>query len=80
MYHERFNPPRHIGVCDRCQGALYQRSDDKRETIIARLEIYERDTAPLLAYYRDHAVLKEIDGLGKQEEVFQRISNALGKN
>jgi adenylate kinase len=80
MYHERFDPPQRAGVCDRCQGTLYQRSDDKRETITARLEVYERDTAPLLSYYRDRALLKEIDGLGKQEEVFQRISGALGKN
>jgi adenylate kinase len=80
MYHERFDPPQRAGVCDRCQGTLYQRRDDKRETIIARLEVYERDTAPLLSYYRDRALLKEIDGLGKQEEVFQRISGALGKN
>jgi adenylate kinase len=80
MYHERFDPPQRAGVCDRCQGTLYQRSDDKRETITARLEVYERDTAPLLSYYRDRALLKEIDGLGKQEEVFQRISDALGKN
>jgi adenylate kinase len=77
MYHERFSPPRKSGVCDRCQGELYQRNDDNAETVNARLEVYERSTAPLIGYYRNHALLCEIDGTGEPKEVFQRITNVL---
>jgi adenylate kinase len=77
MYHELFNPPKKTGVCDSCQGELYQRSDDKSETINARLEVYERSTAPLLSYYRDRSLLHDIDGTGKLEEVSERITQML---
>jgi len=78
MYHYRFDPPRHAGVCDRCQGVLSQRSDDTVDTVNARLVVYARATAPLLAYYRERALLREVDGTGRLEEVFQRITTALG--
>lgn len=74
MYHERFDPPKRTGVCDRCQGTLYQRNDDNAETVSARLSVYERATAPLLSYYRDRALLYEIDGSGTPEAVNQRIT------
>ncbi len=77
MYHEVFNPPKSSGVCDSCQGELYQRSDDKSETINARLEVYERSTAPLLSYYRERSLLYDIDGTGKLEEVSERITRTL---
>jgi len=77
MYHERFEPSKKAGVCDRCQGALYQRSDDNAETVNSRLSVYERSTAPLLAYYRGRSLLYEIDGNGTPEEVRQRILNTL---
>jgi adenylate kinase len=77
MYHERFDPPQKLGVCNRCQGELYQRNDDKAETVRARLEVYERSTAPLLSYYRERGLLREIDGLGTPETVSQRILRAL---
>ena len=77
MYHERFDPPKRAGVCDKCQGTLYQRSDDNSETVDARLVVYERSTAPLLSYYRDRGLLYEIDGRGTPEEVGQRIIAAL---
>jgi len=77
MYHERFDPPRRAGVCDKCQGVLYQRSDDNAETVSARLVVYERATAPLLSYYRDRALLYEVDGRGTPEEVCQRITVTL---
>jgi len=77
MYHERFDPPKRAGVCDKCQGELYQRSDDNAETVSARLAVYERSTAPLLSYYRDRGLLYEIDGRGAPEEVGQRITAAL---
>ena len=77
MYHERFNPPKKPGVCDTCQGTLYQRNDDKSETVNARLEVYERSTEPLLAYYRDRSLLLEIDGTGTPEAVSARITRTL---
>jgi adenylate kinase len=77
MYHERFDPPKRAGVCDKCQGMLYQRSDDNPETVDARLAVYERSTAPLLSYYRDRGLLYEIDGRGTPEEVGQKIIAAL---
>jgi len=77
LYHGRFDPPRTAGVCDRCQGPLYQRSDDNPETVDARLAVYERATAPLLSHYRDQGLLLEVNGNGTPEEVFQRIKTVL---
>jgi adenylate kinase len=77
MFHELFNPPKQQGVCDACQGQLYQRNDDKSETVNARLEVYERSTAPLLSYYRDRSLLYDIDGTGKPEDVSERITRTL---
>ncbi len=77
MYHERFDPPRTAGVCTRCQGPLYQRSDDNPETVNARLAVYERATAPLLSYYQSQGLLREIDGSGTPEEVFRQIMTVL---
>jgi len=77
MYHEVFNPPKSSGTCDSCQGELYQRTDDKSETINARLEVYEHSTAPLLSYYRERSLLYDIDGTGKLEEVSGRITRTL---
>ncbi|MSQ47440.1 MAG: adenylate kinase [Deltaproteobacteria bacterium] len=77
MYHERFTPSKRSGVCDACSGELYQRSDDTAETVNARLEVYERSTAPLLSYYRDRTLLYDIDGMGAPEAIAQRISMTL---
>lgn len=77
MYHERFTPPKKNGVCDACGGELYQRSDDSAETVNARLEVYERSTAPLLSYYRERGLLHNIDGLGTPETISQRMITTL---
>ena len=55
--------------CDRCAGELYQREDDREETVRARFEIYARDTAPVLRYYQDAGLLHEISGVGSREEM-----------
>ena len=78
MYHERFSPPQQPNRCDRCGGELYQRSDDKRETVTARLEVYERSTAPLIDFYKKSGLLRTVDGTGEPPAVFQRITNVLG--
>jgi adenylate kinase len=78
MYHERFSPPKQPNRCDRCSGELYQRTDDKRETVRARLEVYERSTAPLIDFYKKNGLLRTVDGTGEPPVVFQRIMNVLG--
>jgi adenylate kinase len=77
MYHIRFDPPVRAGICNVCQGSLYQRSDDNAETVNARLEVYEHATTPLLAYYQQNNLLHEISGNGTPEEVFARIRRVL---
>src|SRR5262245_11696145 len=57
LSHVAFNPPKVMGVCDRCGGELYQRDDDKEQTIAHRLQVYERQTAPLVDYYRAQGLL-----------------------
>ncbi|NPV30141.1 MAG: adenylate kinase [Firmicutes bacterium] len=76
-YHVLFQPPRLPGVCDRCGGELYQRSDDTAETVRDRLEVYMSQTAPLLEYYRERGLLKEIDGEQEIEAVWAGIQNCL---
>lgn len=73
VYHLEFAPPKQAARCDRCGGELVQRSDDSKETVEARLAVYEQQTAPLISYYRDKHVLADVDGLGAVEDVHGRI-------
>ena len=77
MYHLIFDPPTKDGICDKCGGELYQRDDDQEETIRARLEVYQEQTAPLIAYYREKGLLRAIDGMGAIEEIFGEIVKAI---
>lgn len=77
VFHVESNPPRHAGICDRCGGELVQRSDDKQETVEARLSVYEQQTAPLVDYYRQRDLLSELDGSGRIEAVHQRLMDLL---
>lgn len=77
MYHIVFGPPAKEGVCDRCGGELYQRDDDQEETIRARLQVYEEQTVPLIAYYQGKGLLRAIDGVGAIEEIFRNIEQAI---
>ena len=61
-YHTLFNPPRRPGVCDKDGGELYQRDDDKPETVRNRLKVYWQQTSPLIDYYRRRGVLVEVNG------------------
>jgi adenylate kinase len=79
MYHVRFNPPKAECVCDRCGGELYQRDDDREETIEARMEVYERQSAPVYDHFRARGLLREVDGTGSSEEVFRKILRQLQK-
>lgn len=72
-YHVTFNPPRKEGVCDKCGGALYQRSDDNEETVGNRLDVNYKQTQPLLDYYASRRLLVKIDGEQSIDQVFEDI-------
>ena len=76
-YHIVFNPPDKEGVCDVCGGELYQRDDDKPETVLARLQVYHNQTAPLIDYYRQAGLMKEVDGVGDMETISAALIEAV---
>lgn len=71
--------PRVEGICDVCGSVLKQRADDRPETVRARLEVYARETAPLVQYYERLGVLRNVDAAGPAEKVFSAVQQALGK-
>jgi len=73
IWHIEHKPTSQDGVCDNCGGELTQRSDDREEAIGKRLEVYRTQTAPLLAYYGDRGVLREIDANRSPDVVFQEL-------
>lgn len=76
--HIDFSPPKIPDKCDKCGGELYQRKDDKEEVIKNRLKVYLDQTEPLIEYYGNLGrVLKDIDGKGEVEEIFDRIVGVL---
>jgi len=77
IFHVDFNPPPVPGVCDVCGGELYQRDDDKEETVRERLAVYERETAPIVGFYAERGLLASIDAMGPLEEVTERALSAL---
>jgi adenylate kinase len=77
VYHESFNPPKQAGVCDVDGSELYQRDDDKRETVEKRIRVYFEQTAPLIEHYRADGVLVEIDGAQAIEKVTADLLAAL---
>ena len=77
-FHVMFDPPKKEGVCDKCGGELYQRSDDNEATVKSRLETYEAQTKPLIDYYEKQGKLRHIDGVGKMDDILQRIQKVLG--
>lgn len=78
VYHLVFNPPKTPGVCDTCGGPLYQRDDDKEETVRKRLKVYKDQTAPLLDYYRRKSLLKKVNGNSTIDEVYASLKEVLG--
>jgi adenylate kinase len=79
IYHEKFNPPKEAGKCDIDGSELYQRDDDKVETVTRRIQVYLEQTAPLVDYYRQHGKLVEIDGTQPVEKVTEVLLSALKK-
>lgn len=76
-YHVEFQPPKNAGICDKCGGELYQRDDDKEDTVVKRLKEYEEKTQPLVDYYKKQNILKTVNGSRTVEEVFEDISKIL---
>ncbi|HWR31427.1 MAG TPA: adenylate kinase [Negativicutes bacterium] len=72
-YHMEFRPPIKPDICDRCGGELYQRDDDREETVRERLVVYHRQTQPLIKYYRDRDLYTEINGAQSTDAVFRDI-------
>jgi adenylate kinase len=73
MYNVYFSPSKKEGVCDKCGGELYQRDDDREETIKKRLDVYEAQTAPLIDYYRKAGILKSVSGTGNIDAIFREV-------
>lgn len=78
-YHVKFNPSKIAGKCDKCGGPLYQRDDDKAETVKNRLEAYHAQTEPLFDYYKKAGIYKEVNGLQDIDKVYADVKAALGK-
>jgi len=79
-YHVSWRPPKKPGICDVCGNALIQRNDDKEESVLNRLRIYNEKTKPLLDYYKKKNLLMVIDGSSTSDAVFNQIVTRLGGN
>ncbi len=80
VFHEKYNPPKLPGVCDFDGSELYQREDDKAETVKRRIHVYLEQTQPLIEYYRQHGVLIEVDGKKPIEQVTKDLLFSLQEN
>jgi adenylate kinase len=79
IFNHKFSPPKEQGKCDFDGSELYQRDDDKPETVKRRIQVYLDQTAQLISYYRDHGKLIEIDGMHTIDQVTQTMVIALKK-
>lgn len=78
IYNLRFSPPKQEGICDECKGELFQRDDDKEQTIRDRLKVYQEQTEPLIAYYEDHWKLERIAGELGRDRVYEELKRLAG--
>ncbi|MDA8169332.1 MAG: adenylate kinase [Nitrospiraceae bacterium] len=79
MYNVHFSPSKTGGKCDKCGGELYQRDDDREETIRKRLQVYESQTAPLIGYYSGKGIVRRIPGTGSIDDIFGKITAEIEK-
>ena len=77
IYHLENNPPANDSVCDRCGAGVVARPDDTEEAVRKRLEAFHRQTLPVATYYKSKSLLREVDGVGPVDEVFERIEKSL---
>ena len=78
-YHLVAVPPKTPGVCDKCGGKLIQRHDDEPETVLARLEVYHKETEPLKGFYAERGLLRSVENQPTLAETSQAILRALGR-
>jgi adenylate kinase len=79
IYHQKFSPPRQAGICDLDGSELYQRDDDKLETVANRIHVYMTQTAPLVDYYRQNGKLVQVNGAQEVEDVTRDLLSAMKK-
>jgi len=79
-YHVKFNPPASEGKCDLCGSEVIQRKDDTVETVKERLDVYQKETQPLIEFYGEKQLLSAVDGTKAINEVFRGICEILGNN
>lgn len=77
MFHEKTRTPKVAGICDHCGGELYQRPDDNKETILKRLGVYRRETAPLKEFYKNQGNLQTAKGYGSVDDIFSRVCSLI---
>ena len=77
IYHLENNPPATDSVCDRCGAGVVARPDDTEEAVRKRLEAFHRQTLPVATFYKSKSILREVDGIGPVDEVFERIEKSL---
>jgi len=73
VYHVKYNPPKVEGVCDLCGGPLVQRDDDKEEVVRKRLEVYRKQTEPLIEFYQERGIIYKLDAGKGVEELFEEV-------
>jgi len=73
VYHVKFSPPKEDEICDRCGAKLVQREDDREEVVRNRLEVYRKQTAPLVEYYERKGILIRLDASKEIDEVYQEL-------
>lgn len=77
VYHVTAQPPKQENICDACGGNLKQRKDDCEATVLHRLKVYRKETAPLLSYYEKKGLLKKVDGSESVEKIFETIGSLI---
>ncbi len=77
VWHLTFDPSVQAGICDDCGGELFQRDDDREDTIRHRLDVYQQQTSPLVSFYADEGILLGLDATGPVDEITDRALSAL---
>lgn len=76
-FHVTENPPKKAGVCDKCSGALQQRADDKPEAVAVRLDVYEKNTRPILDFYEKKGLYRQVKGKGAPEAIYSDLKSVI---
>jgi len=76
-FHVDSAPPKMVGVCDKCGGNLMQRADDEPKSIAVRLDVYDKNTQPVLDYYRNRGLYQKVEGIGDQRQIFNKLREVI---